>query len=75
MYQDTLVFGKPNILINDFEISNGKFITKTLSNYTVEDLITMANTYSSSKQGQTQVMKKIFMQIEKERNENEYNRT
>ena len=35
----------------------------------------MAETYSAGQQGQSTVMKKIFDQIEREKNENEYNRT
>lgn len=35
----------------------------------------MAEVYSSSKQGQSNVMKKILEQIDRENNENEYNRT
>lgn len=35
----------------------------------------MAETYSMGSSGQSQVMRKIFEQIEREKNENEYNRT
>ena len=28
--------GKPNVLINEFQIENGKFVTKTLSKYSVD---------------------------------------
>jgi len=35
----------------------------------------MAEVFSSGQQGQSTVMKKIFDQIEREKNENEYNRT
>jgi len=35
----------------------------------------LAEEYAAGKQGQSTVMKKIFEQIDRERNENEYNRT
>lgn len=35
----------------------------------------MAEIYSAGPSGASQVMKKIFDQIEREKNENEYNRT
>ena len=60
------VFGKPNVLVNEFQITDqGKHFSKTLSNYSVEELINMANDYSAGKQGQSTVMRKIFAQIEK----------
>jgi len=62
------VFAKPNVLVNEYEIQNGKFVTKTLLNYTMTELIEMANTYSLGKIGQSAVMRKIFKQIEKEKN-------
>ena len=74
--QKTLIFGKPNVLVNDFGIDgNGKFVPKTLSEYSIKELVQIATTFSPGKPGQSQAIKKIFLEIEKAENENEYNRT
>jgi hypothetical protein len=69
------VFGKPNVMVNDQGLALGQFVNKTLTKFTVQELVNMAETYSSGSKGQSVIMKKIFEQIDRERNENEYNRT
>ena len=74
--QDTLVFGKPNVIVNSRESNEiGLMVNKSLNKYTLDELIALAEKYSSSASAQTTIMKKIFDQIEREKNENEYNRT
>ena len=72
---DAQIFGKPNIIINQQGQSFGEFINKSLESFTPQQLIQMAETYSQNTSAQSTVMKKIFDQIEREKNENEYNRT
>mgnify|MGYP000176050069 CR=1 FL=1 len=50
-------------------------IYKSLNKYTLDELIELAEKFSSSASAQSAIMKKIFDQIEREKNENEYNRT
>ena len=70
------VFGKPNVLVNNFELeNNGKHINRTMDSYTAQEFVELADNFSAGKAGQSIVMKKIFAQIEKEKNENEFNRT
>ena len=60
-YQSSMVFGKPNLLVSDVGIQNGRYMAKTLCSYNIQELISMVNTYSAGKSGQTAVMKKIFL--------------
>lgn len=46
IHQDAVIFGKPNVLVNREGFSLGKFIHHTLSRFTVQELIKMAETYS-----------------------------
>lgn len=69
------VYGKPNVLVNNQGFELGRFVNKTLSQFSIHELVEMAEIYSSGKQGQSAVMKKILEQIDRENNENEYNRT
>lgn len=50
-------------------------MNKTLDKYTLDQLIELAEKFSQSASAQNQIMQKIFEQIEREKNENEYNRT
>ena len=76
MPQDAMIFGKPNVIVNFKETNDfGLMIYKSLNKYTLDELIELAEKFSSSASAQSTVMKKIFDQIEREKNENEYNRT
>lgn len=58
-----------------YEVETGQFLNESLNQFTVQELITMAEKFSASSLGESFVMKKIFEQIEREKNENEYSRT
>jgi hypothetical protein len=75
LHMDAQIFGKPNIIVNTQGLLFGEFINNSLKSYTPQQLIQMAETYSQNTSAQSTVMKKIFDQIEREKNENEYNRT
>jgi hypothetical protein len=72
---DAPIFGKPNLIINTQGMKFGEFINNSLKTFTPQELIEMAEAYSQNTSAQSVVMKKIFDQIEKEKNENEFNRT
>jgi len=70
------MFGKPNVIVNTKETNEmGLMVNKSLNKYTLDELIDLAEKFSQSASAQNVIMKKIFDQIEREKNENEYNRT
>ena len=50
-------------------------VNKLLDKYSLDELIELAEKFSQSSSAQNQIMTRIFDQIEREKNENEYNRT
>ena len=55
--ESTMVFGKPNVLINEFGLNNNEeYVHKTLNKFSVHELISMANTYSAGKGGQNKTL-------------------
>ena len=62
-------------MINPSHIEFGRYINKTLHKFTPESLIDLAENYSRLWNPDSTTMDKIFEQIEKERNENEFSRT
>ena len=60
LHQSTMVFGKPNLLVSNTRIQNGQYVAKTLCTYTISELISMVNAYSTGKSGQSATIKKIF---------------
>ena len=69
------MFGKPNVLVNTQGFKFGNYVNLSLGKFSVEELILMAEQCSSGSNARSTVMRKIFDQIEREKNENEYNRT
>lgn len=67
-HQEMMVSGKPNVLINQQGIEGTEYINQTFQNFTVKEIIDMAEKYSSGVQGQSAVMRKIFDEIERENN-------
>lgn len=59
MPQDAVIFGKPNVIVNQQGISFGSYINKTLNNFTAEELIDVAENYSGHQHDKLTVFKKI----------------
>lgn len=55
--------------------ANKKFQNETLNKFTINELIKMAENYSSNQIGQSQVVRKILERIDYENNQNEFTRT
>ena len=70
---DAQIFGKPTCIVNKQGIERGKYLNKSLNEFNVNELIDMSEKFSLL--NKSLLMKRIFEQIERERNENEYNRT
>ena len=60
-------------MINKNGIEIGKYINKTLNQFSANELIDITENFSN--ENKSTMMKKIFEQIEREKNENEYSRT
>lgn len=74
--QDAVIFGKPNVIVHTKETNEvGLMVNKSLNKYTLDELIDFAEKFSQSASAQNAIMRKIFEQIERDKNENEYNRT
>ena len=77
--QDAPVFGKPNVIINPQQLEYGKYINMALSCLNPSELIDLAENYCGDLKAFAQeaspAMKRIFEKLEREKNENEYNRT
>jgi len=72
--QDAPVYGKPNVVINPQGIELGMFVNLALSKYSPSELIELAETCSSSPQGQTNTIRRILEKPEREKNSREHNR-
>ena len=77
--QDAEIFGKPNIMVNPLQLENGSYVNVALNSFTTDEIIDLAEKYcgdlKSFAQASFPFMKRVFEKIEKENNENEYNRT
>ena len=59
--QDAIIFGKPNILINQKQSNEfGFIINKLLDKFPLDHLIDLAEQFSQSASAQNQIMTKIF---------------
>ena len=67
--QDAAVFGKPQVIINSKADDYGQLINQTLCSYTVQELIDLAEEFSSSMEP---ALLKILEKIEKQRDQKEY---
>ena len=62
------MFGKPNVLVNGQKVEHGEYINDALNKLNANEVIELAEMFSQSNQGQSAAMKKIFSEIERERN-------
>ena len=70
---DASIFGKPNCIVNKQGIEIGKYVNTSLNQFSAKELIELSEKFSLI--NKSLLMKRIFEQIEREKNENEYNRT
>ena len=68
------MFGKPNIIINPHQISNGSYVYKGLEQLKPEEIINIAEN-NMKETGVDPTLQKVIFNIEKNKEDNEYNRT
>jgi len=69
------IFGKPNIVINQQGHHLGAYTNKSLKKFSPRELVQIAESFSNTQFGTSMAVKKILERIERENNDNEYNRT
>jgi hypothetical protein len=69
------IFGKPNLVINQQGHHQGTYTNKSLKKFSPRELVQIADNFSNAKFGSSAVVTKILERIERENNDNEFNRT